>query len=109
MDGEARAGEMEVGSNWDEGRPSHVFEVGWPGGHEERLISCILWGGEAPWLRPRCCGISFRPEPVGLRDSWNAGPRAWRQANAISPISDLPAQIWKFEEAQPALPDCKGT
>ena len=54
-------------------------------------------------------GLSFCPGPVGLRDSWNAGPRVWRRANAISPISDLPEQIWKFEEAQPALPDCKET
>jgi len=45
----------------------------------------------------------------GLRDSRNAGPRAWKRANAISRISDLLAQIWKFEEAQPALPDCKET
>lgn len=65
--------------------------------------------GRLPGSGLAVVGISFRPEPVGLRDSWNAGPRAWRQANAISPISDLPAQIWKFEEAQPALPDCKGT
>lgn len=37
------------------------FEVGWPGGREERLISYILCGGEAPWLRPRCCGNQFPP------------------------------------------------
>lgn len=29
-------------------RPPHGREIGWPGGHEERLISCILWGEEAP-------------------------------------------------------------
>lgn len=54
-------------------------------------------------------GIVSAPGPVGLRDSRNAGPRAWRRANAISPISDLPVQIWKFEEARLALPDCKET
>lgn len=65
--------------------------------------------GGSPGSGPDAVGICFRPGPVGLRDSGNAGPRAWRQANAISSISDLPAQIWKFEEAQPALPDCKET
>lgn len=68
----------------------------------------VFYGvGRLPCSCLTAVGISFRPGPVGLRDSWNAGPRAWRQANAISPISDLPVQIPKFEEAQLALPDCK--
>lgn len=92
-----------------EGRAPCGFEAGWPGGREERLIACVLWGGRLPRLGLAAVGIGFRPGPVGLRDSRNAGPRAWRQASAISHISDLPAQIWKFEEAQPALPDCKET
>lgn len=72
--------------------------------------SHVFYGvGKLPWLGPCCCGDRFRPGPVGLRDSRNAGPRAWRRANAISPISDLPVQIWKFEEARLALPDCKET
>lgn len=32
----------------------------------------------------------------------------WRLPASQAKI-DLPAQIWKFEEAQPALPDCKET
>lgn len=76
---------------------------------KEGSFHAFYGAGRLPGSGLTAVGISFRPELVGLRDSWNAGPRAWRQANAISPISDLPAQIWKFEEAQPALPDCKGT
>lgn len=92
------------------GRPPCSFEAGWPGCREEKLIACIFYGvGASPGSGLAVVRISFRPGPVGLRDSRNAGPRAWRQANAISHISDLLAQIWKFEEAQPALPDCKET
>lgn len=71
----------------------------------------VLYGVGRLLARPgqAAVGVGFRPGLVGLRDSRNAGPRAWKRANAISHISDLLAQIWKFEEAQPALPDCKET
>ena len=68
-----------------------MYFLGWGGSR-----AWPLWG----WLPPR---------PVGLRDSRTAGPRAWRRANAVRRISDLLVQIWKFEEAQPALPDYKET
>lgn len=64
---------------------------------------------DSPGLKALWLWNSFLPGPVGLRDSRNAGPRVWRQANAIRPITDLEVQIWKFEEAQPALPNCKET
>lgn len=47
MGDRAKAEGMEVGSNWEEGRLPYGFETGWPGSHEERLLSCVLWGGEA--------------------------------------------------------------
>lgn len=90
------------------GLESREVSHGW--GHLGRLISHAVWGGETPQAsRPSGCGNSFLPGPVGLRDSQNAGPRVWRRANAIRPITDLEVQIWKFEEAQPALPNCKET
>lgn len=96
-----------AGQDWRTGKPAMAGAT-CPGGPEERLISHGVWGGETPQApRPCGCGNSFLPGPVGLRDSRNAGPRVWRQANAIRPITDLEVQIWKFEEAQLALPNCK--
>lgn len=42
------SGGMEGASPWEGGRLLYSFEAGQSDGHEERLISCILWGGEAP-------------------------------------------------------------
>lgn len=88
-----------------------MTEAAWAGGPKESSFYMLCGVGRLP--RPQGpgtgCGNRFLPGPVGLRDSRNAGPRAWRRANAIRPISDLEAQIWKFEEAQPALPNCKET
>jgi hypothetical protein len=87
-----------------------VTGASWSEGHEERLVSPAVWGGGAPQaLDPAAVRTGPALGLCGLRDSWNAGLRAGRRANAISPISDLEAQIWKFEEAQPALPNCKET
>lgn len=107
MGDRAKAEGMEVGSNWEEGRLPHGFETGCQVAMKKGSFPVFYGVGRLPCSCLAAVGIGFRPGPVGLRDFWNAGPRAWRQANAISPISDLPVQIWKFEEAQPALPDCK--
>lgn len=67
-----------------------MAEATWAGGPKGSSFYMLCGVGRFPRSQGlAACGNSFLPGLVGLRDSRNAGPRAWRQANAIRPISDL--------------------